>query len=136
VGRVGHRRTIRHDVDDGVGVPGGDAPGRVPHDEIRQRLVGIVEAALEQPSRRGCLVTGAIVERAHDDEQTRRIVQAALVTMEEGFVGALERVGHPEPRALARLLVVVVQGLRVVGEARPEAPVLHDAVDQVMALVH
>jgi len=109
---------------------------------VRERLHEIVQAALDDPHQRGCFVVNAITERAHDDEATLERTAASLKLLEDRLADALRagvRAGRlsqvDDPRALARLLVTVIQGLRVVGKARPERAVLVDAVDQVMRLV-
>lgn len=109
---------------------------------MRDRLVEVVEVALERPSSSGCLVVDAICERGHADEATLEQARAALRELEDGLAAAIREgvvAGRlhdtRDPRALARLLVVVVVGLRVVGQARPERRVLQDAVDQALLLL-
>jgi TetR/AcrR family transcriptional repressor of nem operon len=109
---------------------------------VRERLLEIVELALAHPHESGCLIVDAVCERAHDDEASRLQATETLRALEDGLATAI-RAGVSagslgevrDPRALARLLVVVVVGLRVVGQARPSRPVLRDAVDQALLLL-
>lgn len=109
---------------------------------VRERLLEIVELALSRPHESGCLIVDAVCERAHDDEESRLQAAETLRTLEDGLAAAIRAGiaagsldGVRNPRALARLLVVVVVGLRVVGQARPSRPVLRDAVDQALLLL-
>lgn len=109
---------------------------------LRDRLVDVVEQALARPGASGCLLVDAICERAHADEPTLAQAADTLRELEDGISGAIRSAvasgklhDARDPRALARLLVVVVVGLRVVGQARPDRRTLQDAVDQALLLL-
>lgn len=91
--------------------------------------------------RRGCLVVNSAVELPADPQVVQR-VERSWDTLEVALVVALTRAraggelpADRDPRALARLLLAVLQGLQVLGKgaARPER--LHDAAEQALALL-
>jgi TetR/AcrR family transcriptional regulator, transcriptional repressor for nem operon len=92
--------------------------------------------------RRGCFVVNTAVELAPHDSLAARRVQANWDLVETALTSALMRAqaqgelaGEKDPRALARCLLVVMQGLRVMGKAGTEPGRLHDAAAQALALL-
>ncbi|MBO0786464.1 MAG: TetR/AcrR family transcriptional regulator [Actinobacteria bacterium] len=90
--------------------------------------------------RRGCLVVNAAVEVMARDPQTARRVEASWDTLETALTSALTRARaqgelapDKDPRALARFLLVVLQGMRVLGRAHPDPGRVRDAADQALA---
>lgn len=106
---------------------------------IRRRLTEIVAEALDSPDRRGCFLVNAAMERATSDPATAAQVAEGLAGLRTRLAEALRiaidhgAIDHPDPKALARYLVVVIQGLRVVGKAIPDKSALDGVVDQAMA---
>ncbi|WP_316527710.1 TetR/AcrR family transcriptional regulator [Kitasatospora brasiliensis] len=99
-------------------------------------------AAGEQDRRRGCFVTNAAVELAPHDPAAARRVEASLDRLETLLAAALVRAAAQgelpagrEPRALARMLVVLLQGIRVVGKAADGGPRAREAAEQALALL-
>ena len=99
------------------------------------------EATADDPDRRGCLVVSAAVELLPGDEQVARRVEASWRTLEVALATALSRAraegdlrAGADPRGLARLLVVVLQGFRVTGAgADPER--IRDAARQAIGIL-
>jgi TetR/AcrR family transcriptional repressor of nem operon len=90
--------------------------------------------------RRGCLVVNSAVELSARDAAVAALIGRSWEVLEAALTSALVRAKQdgelsPEkdPQALARLLVVVLQGLRVLGRAEPRPSLVRDAVDQVSA---
>lgn len=86
---------------------------------IRQFLTGIAD----DPERKGCLVTNTAVELLPRDRACRRRVEANFDQMERDLAGALARAqaqgelsAEKDPRALAALLLTLIQGMRVLGK--------------------
>lgn len=103
---------------------------------VREMLLGLVEQALADPHRRGCLMVNAAVERLPHDPQVARRVRDTVSAMEDALTTALAEAqrrgslgGDKDPRALARFLVLNVQGLRVMGAVDPDRTALTDAVE-------
>ncbi|MCM3883190.1 TetR/AcrR family transcriptional regulator [Frankia sp. R82] len=91
---------------------------------IRTLVEGYVRESQDPEASRGCLVVNAAVERLAADEQACRRVETSWTTLEVALMSALERARlqgelNPEadPRSLASFLLVVLQGIRVVGRS-------------------
>ncbi|MGW3205185.1 TetR/AcrR family transcriptional regulator [Streptomyces sp. NPDC001135] len=100
------------------------------------------EATAEATREQGCLVTNTAVELApHDTAAARRVEQSwdhletllhsALVRAQAQAELAADR----DPLALARTLLVLLQGLRVVGKASPDPARARDAAEQALTLL-
>jgi TetR/AcrR family transcriptional repressor of nem operon len=92
--------------------------------------------------RRGCFVTNTAVELAPHDRAAARRVEASWDHLEAGLTSALLRAraqgelaeGH-DPRRLARMLLVLLQGVRVVGKAGGDPERARDAAAQALAFL-
>ena len=98
--------------------------------------------AAQDDKRRGCFVVNTAVELAPHDPAAARRVQASWDYLETALTSALiraraqgELAESKDPRALARCLLVFLQGLRVMGKAATEPERLRDAAAQVLALL-
>ncbi|MES9519459.1 TetR/AcrR family transcriptional regulator [Streptomyces capoamus] len=100
------------------------------------------EAAADATREQGCLVTNTAVELAPHDRAAARRVERSWDTLETLLHSALVRAraqgelaGDRDPLALARLLLVLLQGLRVVGKASADPARVRDAAEQALALL-
>ncbi|WP_458088984.1 TetR/AcrR family transcriptional regulator [Streptomyces malaysiensis] len=100
------------------------------------------EAASPEKRLAGCLVTNTAAELAPHDPAAARRVELSWDRMETPLHSALIRAQAqgelPEdrdPRALARMLFVLLQGLRVVGKASDDPARVRDAAEQALALL-
>ncbi|RKR86928.1 TetR family transcriptional regulator [Micromonospora pisi] len=91
---------------------------------------------------RGCFVVNTAVELAPHDQSAQQRVAASWDHLEAVLASALiraqaqgELVPDRDPRALSRLLLVLMQGIRVVGKVPGGARRLPDAVTQALALL-
>jgi TetR/AcrR family transcriptional repressor of nem operon len=89
---------------------------------------------------RRCLVVNAAIERMAVDDQVRRRVESAWDVMETELAMALRRAkwqAELSPQAdfdaLARFVLVMIQGMRVFAEGSSSRQRLTDAVAQTMA---
>ncbi|MFE4976236.1 TetR/AcrR family transcriptional regulator [Kitasatospora sp. NPDC056651] len=105
-------------------------------------LVRHYAAAGERERQLGCFVTNAAVELAPRDPAASRRVEASFDRLETLLTAALVRAAAQgelaagrEPRALARMLVVLLQGIRVVGKTADGGPRARDAAEQALALL-
>ncbi|MFC8077916.1 TetR/AcrR family transcriptional regulator [Streptomyces sp. NPDC057307] len=100
------------------------------------------EAATDSRREKGCFITNTAAELGpHDREAARRVelswqhietlTHAALVRAQ----GQGELPADRDPRALARLLLVLMQGLRVVGKTSQDPARVHDAAEQALTLL-
>jgi TetR/AcrR family transcriptional repressor of nem operon len=120
----------------GLSQPGAALPA------VRELVERFAAEAAGDERRRGCFVVNTAVELApHDADATRR-VQASWDYLETALTTALLRAraqgelpASKDPRALARCLLVFLQGLRVMGKAATEPARLRDAAAQALALL-
>ncbi|GAA4999303.1 TetR/AcrR family transcriptional regulator [Streptomyces siamensis] len=100
------------------------------------------EAAHEELRRSGCLVTNTAAELAPHDPASARRVERNWDQLETVLHTALVRAQAQgelppgrDPLALARMLLVLMQGLRVVGKASSDPARVQDAAEQALALL-
>ncbi|MEU7412961.1 TetR family transcriptional regulator [Streptomyces sp. NPDC042638] len=100
------------------------------------------EATAEPTRERGCLVTNTAVELAPHDRDAARRVEHDWDTLETLLHAALVRARAQgelapdrEPAPLARMLLVLLQGVRVVGKASADPARVRDAAEQALALL-
>jgi TetR/AcrR family transcriptional repressor of nem operon len=100
------------------------------------------EASRDDSRVYGCFVTNAAAELSpHDPEATRR-VQAGWAHLETLLHSALTRAkgsgelsADRDPRALARMLLVLMQGMRVAGKASDDPARVTEAAEQALTLL-
>lgn len=107
-----------------------DVPVR---DLVRSVLEEVIEAAVADEERRGCLMTNAAVELAAHEPRIAERVGAAVGELEALLaerIGEAQRAGEirgaQSPLALARFVMGTIQGLRVMGKLRPDRRALWD----------
>ncbi|MEU4658382.1 TetR/AcrR family transcriptional regulator [Streptomyces sp. NPDC023723] len=100
------------------------------------------EATRDGLRERGCFVTNTAAELAPHDPAAARRVERNWDQLETALYSALERAraegdlpAGRDPRALARMLLVLLQGLRVVGKAAADPARVRDAAEQALALL-
>jgi TetR/AcrR family transcriptional regulator, transcriptional repressor for nem operon len=100
------------------------------------------EAASPEDRHHGCFITNSAAELAPHDPAVARRVEISWEHVETPLYAALIRAQAqgelPEdrdPRALARMLLVLMQGLRVVGKASQDPARVRDAAEQALALL-
>ncbi|MEU6505046.1 TetR family transcriptional regulator [Streptomyces sp. NPDC046942] len=100
------------------------------------------EATAEPTREQGCLVTNTAVELAPHDPAAARRVAHSWDHMETLLHSALTRAQaqgelpeNRDPLTLARMLLVLLQGLRVAGKASTDPARVRDAAEQALALL-
>ncbi|WP_172383627.1 TetR/AcrR family transcriptional regulator [Streptomyces sp. MNP-20] len=100
------------------------------------------EAAAADRRHTGCFITNTAAELAPHDEAADRRVERNWEGLETLLRSALTRAQAqgelPEgrdPRALARMLLVLLQGIRVVGKVSGGPERVRDAAEQALALL-
>ncbi|MEJ1196210.1 MULTISPECIES: TetR/AcrR family transcriptional regulator [unclassified Streptomyces] len=101
-----------------------------------------IEAAAEELRERGCFVTNTAAELAPHDPVAARRVERNWDQLETVLHSTLVRAraqgelpAGRDPLTLARMLLVLLQGLRVVGKASPDPARVRDAAEQALALL-
>jgi TetR/AcrR family transcriptional repressor of nem operon len=99
-------------------------------------------AAESSTAGHGCMVVNTAVELAARDPAAARAVETSWTTLEAALTSALTRAqaqdelaADKDPRALARLLMTLFQGMRVMGRAGTDPARIRDAADQAAALL-
>ena len=107
---------------------------------VRALVEAYARESLSDERRRGCLVVNTAVELMARDPQAARRVEASWDTLETALTSALTRARaqgelppEKDPRALARFLLVMLQGMRVLGRAHPDPGRIRDAAAQALA---
>ena len=115
---------------DELGRPGPVLPA------IKGLLEAISEQDLGDPERRGCMVVNSATELVPRDPEAERRVVANFVRLEDALRATISRgqstgeiPAEKDPAALARFLMTLIQGLRVVGKATCDRAALEDTID-------
>jgi TetR/AcrR family transcriptional repressor of nem operon len=100
------------------------------------------EAASPEGRLNGCFITNTAAELAPHDPAAARRVEISWEHVETLLHSALVRAQAQgelpegrEPRALARMLLVLLQGVRIVGKASDDPARVRDAAEQALALL-
>ncbi|NYI07208.1 TetR/AcrR family transcriptional regulator [Allostreptomyces psammosilenae] len=109
---------------------------------VRAAVRAFATEAMEDPRRLGCLVTNSAVELTRHDTEVARRVEASWASLEGALESALVRARDRgelpegrEPRQIASFLLVLFQGLRVMGRGRPEPERIRAAATQALAVL-
>ncbi|MBB5122470.1 TetR family transcriptional regulator [Streptomyces eurocidicus] len=109
---------------------------------VRALVRRFAEESARDDLRRGCFVTNTAVELAPHDPDMGRRVERSWDSLETALTSALLRAAAQgelpagrDPAGLARMLLVLMQGMRVVGKAAPGSARLRDAADQALSLL-
>jgi TetR/AcrR family transcriptional repressor of nem operon len=137
-----YQKALDHYVDQSVADRIERCTGLAPRQAICAFLTEIVERSLGDPESKGCMLVNAALDVAPHDPEFQRIVAGVLVQMEEffrrcveagQFDGTITRSQAPED--LARHLLGVLVGVRVLARVRPERALLESVVRPAFALL-
>ena len=102
-------------------------------------LRSLIAETREQHAR-GCLLLSANMERAVDDQEIAQFLQENQAEVESIFVEALRRaksngelVASEDPEALARFLIVVIQGMRAMTRLQSDRPAMRQIAKLALA---
>ncbi|WP_158742923.1 TetR/AcrR family transcriptional regulator [Acidisphaera sp. L21] len=117
--------------------------GKLPPMQALHAFFGeIVERSATDGKRRGCLLVNAALEMAPYDEEFRDVVVQEMAMLEAFFqrcITAGQADGTITTRqpagALAKLLLSLLLGVRVLARTRPQRPVLQGAVDGALGML-
>ena len=100
---------------------------------IASFITGLIESIVAGPGRRGCFIGNCAAELARQDQATAARVRRSLERIEATFRDALIRAqargeiaASADIGVMARFLVSGIQGLRLVGKAKPDRAALED----------
>jgi TetR/AcrR family transcriptional repressor of nem operon len=113
-----------------------------PRDAILTFFHEMVALSLDDPERKGCLVVNSALDIAPRDPDLQRAIEVVLMDMEGFFlrrVTAAQEDGslstRHRPADLARLLLTLLLGLRVLARVRPDADQFQGALRPVRDLL-
>ncbi|MGQ0752405.1 MAG: TetR/AcrR family transcriptional regulator [Betaproteobacteria bacterium] len=113
----------------------GDSPGEA----VKSFFINLVEAPIER-LRRGCLLTNTAAEMGVEDREVSALIRKAFVRMEDALYERLlqaraagELKAGVEPRSLARLLIVVLQGVRIMSRVSVDRETMREAVSAALS---
>ena len=113
-----------------------------PKEAVRAFIKGIIERSLDDPDRRGCMLVNAALEIAPHDPEIGAEVAVWLGEIESFFrraIAAAQSEGRVpaerDARDLARLLLGVTLGVRVLARAHPDRKLLEGVARQALALL-
>lgn len=102
----------------------------------------MVEISLADPDRKGCFIVNSALEVAPHDPEFQRAIEAVMNDMEGFFlrcVTAAQAEGtvsdRQPPEDIARLLLGLLLGLRVLARTRPEPELLYGALRAVFEIL-
>lgn len=113
-----------------------------PFPAIRTFFDEIVERSVTDKQRRGCMLVNSALELAPYDPEFQKLVAQEMIFIEAFFRRCIEAgqkdgtISAIRPSAeLAKLLLSVLLGIRVLARTRPERAVLEDAANGALELL-
>jgi TetR/AcrR family transcriptional repressor of nem operon len=102
----------------------------------------IVDFVLSDPLRRGCLITNTVMELAPHEKNIGKKLSGRFHMLEEAFFKLLARAQQEgdltkdkDPRALARVLVMMMQGMIVMIKAGTPADVVRQTAKTALLIL-
>jgi TetR/AcrR family transcriptional repressor of nem operon len=113
-----------------------------PLDALKAFFAEIIERSITDKERKGCMLVNSALELAPHDKEFRRVVAGVLGDVEAFFRRCVEAGQSSEKittaqsaEDLARLLLSVLLGIRVLARSRPKRELLEGAVRPVFAFL-
>ncbi len=129
-------RTRDPDLVESLSQPGPALPA------VRALVELYVEDSIHDLNRRGCMIVNAAAELLPEDERVARFVEANWTGLETALTSALIRAraqgeisADADPRALARFVLVFLQGVRLMSKGHGDPGRLRDAGAQALRLL-
>jgi TetR/AcrR family transcriptional repressor of nem operon len=140
--RALYQRALDHYVEDSVVDRIRRCEALAPREAIGAFFDEIVRRSLDDRQHKGCMLVNAALDVAPNDPGFQRIVAAVLIRVEQFFLGRIEA-GQADrtitrslaAKALARHLLGVLMGVRVLARVRPERALLDGVVSGALALL-
>jgi TetR/AcrR family transcriptional repressor of nem operon len=109
---------------------------------VEKMVAAFAESSAQDTQHRGCMVVNTAVELAPHDPALFRRVESQWDLIETTLTSALTRAqaqgeipADRDPRALARFLLTVLQGMRVIGKGSADPARLRDAATQAVRIL-
>ena len=106
---------------------------------IREALLGYARRAAAAQGQQGCLIVAAAMEMMPDDVEVSALISRMFRRMQDLFAAAVIRgqacgeiAGDFDERAIARMLLCTIQGLRVLGKTGPSEQDMTEVVETAL----
>ena len=106
---------------------------------IREALLGYARRAAAAQGQQGCLIVAAAMEMMPDDVEVGALISRMFRRMQDLFAAAVIRgqssgeiAADLDERAIARLLLCTIQGLRVLGKTGPTEQDMTEVVEMAL----
>jgi len=113
-----------------------------PKEAVNVFIGEIVERSLNDPERRGCMLVNAAAEIAPHDAEFGREISSRLEELQGFFRRMIAKARtdgsvppERDPNEIARLMLGVVLGIRVLARARPDRALLKGIARSALALL-
>jgi TetR/AcrR family transcriptional regulator, transcriptional repressor for nem operon len=140
--RALYQKALDHYIEDSVVDRIRRCETLAPREAIGAFFAEIVRKSLDDHQHKGCMLVNAALDLAPNDTGFQRILAAVLIRVEEFFLDRIEagQVDRTITRSLAaktlaRHLLGVLMGVRVLARVRPERPLLDGVVSGALALL-
>ena len=140
--RALYQRALDHYVEDSVVDRIRRCEALAPREAIGAFFAEIVRRSLDDRQHKGCLLVNAALDVAPNDPGFQRILAVVLIRVEQFFLGRIEA-GQADrtitrslaAKTLARHLLGVLMGVRVLARVRPERALLEGVASGALALL-
>ena len=109
---------------------------------LRRFIDGMIEGALADPQRRGCLIANTVMELSPHEEEIAGTLRRVLKTAEDTFFRVLVRAkqqgelsNNKDPRTLAHFLTTMMQGAIVMIKAGTPADVVKQTSETALSIL-
>jgi TetR/AcrR family transcriptional repressor of nem operon len=138
--RAMFRIALDHYIESSIGVRIRRCEALPPRGAIRSFFDDILRRSISDRERKGCMVVNSALELAPHDPEFREVIASALKRIESFFLACVEKgqadgtIASSRPAAgLAKHLLGVLMGVRVLARARPERSLLEGAISTALA---
>ena len=136
------RAALVHYVDDSIGERIKRCEELPPLQAIKAFFHEILKRSLHDPEHKGCMIVNSALEIAPHDAEFQRVVAGALECIERFFLHCLKTgqadgtiTCNIDAETLARHLLGVLMGVRVLARVRPERVLLEGVVAPALAML-
>jgi TetR/AcrR family transcriptional regulator, transcriptional repressor for nem operon len=109
---------------------------------LRRFIQGMIEGALADPQRRGCLISNSVMELSPHEKEIAGTLRKALKMAEDTFFKVLARAQQQgelqkeqDPLTLAQFLVTMMQGAIVMIKAGAPADVVKQSAEIALSIM-
>ena len=136
------RTALDRYVDGSVGARIRRCEGLPPREAIEAFFEEILRRSLNDREHKGCMLVNSALELAPHDAEFQKIIAGVLTRLERFFLGRIEAgqacgtiTSGISAQALARHLLGVLMGVRVLARVRPERTLLKGVIAPALALL-